>query len=166
MATKESQAAAANPFRRVRIKPRLKGSNTQHPSGGTVYPSGRTALNAAATDGFRSVASARGLDPVSCAVQIGVDSQTGVVAIYPVDPKAANAAAVRWTKDKRLATLYLVDVFDEVPELAPSARRQCAVSEGADPSGERCLFLSLNVSLIKRAAGSRKETAPATSTNK
>lgn len=150
-------------FRPVPISPVSGHLLRRFPSGAIVSPNGSTLFNANSSSSLGLIAHEAGLDPEQFSVNLGVDLEGQLVAVYPVPTGTPGASPVRIQKKGNAMMIHLSGVFKAHPSLKVEGRRQCAVTVETDASGVRCLVLGLQAALAKPRI-SRKKTEPTKAT--
>lgn len=137
-------------FKMVMRAPKiLRGRAARGPCGALVSPSGVTDLNVAATELLAKVARANGIEPEQYAAVFGGDEATRQIGCWIVDPKTLGATAVRQNPVKKTVTLYLSEVFVDMPDLQPSSSQWCAITE-ANEAQSNFIVISMGVALDRR----------------
>ncbi len=146
----ELPSVPAQGFKRIAPK-RGKGLRRKAPppAWATVTKTGRTVLSVGATALAHAIARESKLDPEAFAVSLGVNENTGVITVEPVPVEAPDATPVRLDKAKGTLTIYLGDVFDDVPDLRPTVTHRSPVVDGRDPDMHRCLLITLQTAVTK-----------------
>lgn len=149
-------------FTPVTGKARIQGQSlTRDPAGVLVGRTGLSTFNVGGTELMDGVALRLGLDPKNYSVTFGVNEKAGVVAIYPVVTLDGAVNSVRHIPKRRIATIHLGKVFEDYPDLRPSANRDCDLFPGPDGEGKDCIMIVVNGSFVKGSKSAATQAAPA-----
>ena len=158
--------AMASRFKKVlRSAKPFRSEINRDPPGALVFPSGLAKFNTGGTGYFLGLAAAVGIDPEEYSVVLGGDEAKKEAAAWVVKPRTEGASPVRRDPTKKTITLYLHEVFKDMPSLRPGSRRWCQVSTEDDPEEGTCVVISLSIALDpkvrkKRQTGPGPEPAP------
>lgn len=150
----------ASRFKKVlRSAKPFRSEANRAPAGGLVHPTGRVNMNTAATEYFVQLAAKENIDPEQYGVVLGGDEDKNEVAIWVVKPLAEGATMVRRDAGKRTITLYLSELFKELPMLRPATKRWCQVSVEEDREEGTYVVISLNMALDPKRLKKRMHMA-------
>jgi len=149
-------------FTPVTGKARIQGQAlTRDPAGILVGRTGLSKYNVGGTEMMDGVARKLGLDPKNFSVTFGVNEAAGVIAVYPVVTLEGAVNSVRHSPKRRTASIHLGRVFEDYPELRPTANRDCDLFPGPDGEGKDCVMIVVNGSFVKGSKSESTQTAPA-----
>ena len=139
------------------------GIANRDPMGMLIYPSGRGVANVAGSEALNHLAIDAHLDVERFAVKFGCHEETNQVACFVVDPLTPGAVAVRRDKGHPTITLYMHNLFKDMPKLRPTSKRWCTLSVERDGTTGAAIIL-LGVALARRTISRGTPSGPASAT--
>ena len=139
---------------------RVAGAAHRDPPGILIYPSGRGEANVAGSELIYGLAATSDppLNVEQFAVLFGGDEETKQVAVWAVDPKTDGATVIRRDKGSATMTIYLHDLFKDMPKLRPAAKKLCTLTTETDPVEGTAAIILLSVGLESQKTKRKGET--------
>ena len=134
------------------------GTANRDPMGILLYPSGRGVVNVGGYEGCNHLAANLHLDVERFAVKFGGHEATNQVACFLVDPATPGAIAVRRNKARKTLTIYMHNLFKEMPRLRPATRRWCALGVETEENSQ-AMVIYLGVALERRTVARGSSSA-------
>lgn len=141
------------------------GSANRDPEGAMVSPSGLTKVNVTGTECFDGLADDLGIDREKYGVLLGGDKAAHQVSCVIVPLGVPGAVPVRRDEAKTRITLYLHELFKDMPSLRPTSRRWCTLDRIADgktnDKKNDFIVLNLNTALPRHTTSRKAPASPA-----
>jgi len=132
-----------------------RGEGIRVPGGAKVTRTGVTPVNVAGTELMNDVAVQPGLEPGKYGVLLGGNEVKRQVCCVPVFGSTQGAAPIRRSGDGRTITLYLNELFADMPRLRPRSTRWCTMERMPDGGGGEVVLINLNMGLPRNATPRR-----------
>lgn len=140
----------------TRVPKTVLGVASRDAEGVKLAPTGLTDVNASGTEMFDALASLLGFERDQYGVVLGGDKKRRQICCVIVPAGTTGASPVRRDEERHAITLYLHELFKDMPSLRPTDTRWCRIFREPDGAEGEFIMIDLNSSLPHRTISGKR----------